>query len=87
MSATQCVAKLRMRAVAAALVTMTFNFIGTGLGPLTVSIASDVLSPRLGPSALYAALWIAAVTSLGAAIAFALGSRYLRADVERRPTD
>jgi predicted MFS family arabinose efflux permease len=83
MSATQCVAKLRMRAVAAALVTMTFNFIGTGFGPLTVGIVSDILSPRFGTSALQAALWIAAITSLGAALAFASGARHLGADVER----
>jgi predicted MFS family arabinose efflux permease len=83
MSATQCVAKLRMRAVAAALVTMTFNFIGTGFGPLTVGIVSDALSARLGAGALHAALWIAVVTSAAAALAFALGARHLRADVER----
>jgi hypothetical protein len=83
MSATQLVAKVQMRAVAAALVTLMFNFIGTGLGPFAVGLMSDILAPRLGLRALPTAMWLAALASLGAALAFAIGARHLRRDVIR----
>jgi predicted MFS family arabinose efflux permease len=81
MSATQLVVKAQMRAVAAALVTLTFNFIGTGLGPFAVGLMSDILAPRLGLRALPAAMWLAVIASVGAALAFAIGARHLRKDV------
>jgi predicted MFS family arabinose efflux permease len=84
MSATQSIAKVRMRAVAASLVTLTFNLIGTGLGPLIIGVVSDWLAPQLGAASLRAALWIAALTSIAAACAFALAARHVRKDVERR---
>jgi predicted MFS family arabinose efflux permease len=83
MSATQSIAKLRMRAVAASLVTLTYNLIGTGLGPLTIGAVSDWLAPNLGAASLRTALWIAAFTSIAAACAFALGAAHVRKDVER----
>jgi hypothetical protein len=64
-------------------VTLTYNLIGTGLGPLTIGAVSDWLAPRLGAASLRAALWIAAITSIAAACAFALGASHVRNDVER----
>jgi hypothetical protein len=81
MSATQSLAKVHMRAVAAAVVTLTFNFIGSGFGPFAVGFASDLLAPSLGAESLRAGLWLTAITSVGASLAFALGSRHLRTDV------
>ena len=83
MSATQLVAKVQMRAVAAALVTLMFNLIGTGLGPFSVGFVSDMLAPDMGVHALPAAMSLAVVASIGAALAFAMGARHLRADVVR----
>ena len=83
MSATQALAKVRMRAMAAALVTLTFNLIGTGFGPFAVGLVSDLLSARLGAGSLRAALSIAVATSLAAAVAFAMGARQLRTDMDR----
>jgi hypothetical protein len=83
MSATQSLAKVHMRAVAAALVTLTFNFIGTGFGPFAVGLVSDLLAPSLGAGSLRAGLWLTAAASVGGAVAFAVGARHLRADVSR----
>lgn len=81
---TQGLAKVRMRALAAALVTLTFNLIGVGLGPLTVGVISDLLRPALGVSSIrYALLPAASIAMLGGALHFALGARHLRADLER----
>jgi len=82
MSATQTLAKVRMRAVAAALVTLGYNFIGTGFAPFAVGIVSDRLSAQLGTGSLRAALWLAALANLGAALAFAAAARHVRADIE-----
>ena len=46
----------RMRAVALAFTFMLSNLIGMGLGPLTVGLISDALSPSLGPESLRYAL-------------------------------
>ena len=81
-TAAQGVARIRMRATAAALLTLTFNFVGTGLGPLAVGVASDLLAPMLGSSSIRAALWLAVAASLGAALFFYLGARHLRADMD-----
>ena len=43
-TAAQEVAKVRMRATAAALLILTLNFIGTGLGPVAVGAVSDLLA-------------------------------------------
>jgi hypothetical protein len=82
MAATQSLAKLRMRAVAAALVTLGVNLIGIGLGSLLVGVASDLLRPALGTSSLRYALLLTALTSLGSGLHFALASRHLPADLE-----
>lgn len=87
MSATQSLAKVHMRAVAAALVTLTFNFIGSGFGPFAVGFVSDLLAPRLGAASLRAGLLLTAVTSVGACIFFAAGARHLRTDVARKSVE
>ncbi|HET9444959.1 MAG TPA: MFS transporter [Steroidobacteraceae bacterium] len=83
MSATQSLARIHMRAVAAALVTLTFNFIGTGFGPFAVGALSDLLAPVLRTGSLRAGLWLTAAASIGAALAFAVGARHLPTDVTR----
>jgi hypothetical protein len=79
----QGIAKVRMRAFAPALVSIFFNFAGVGLGPLTAGILSDLLAKQLGAQSIRYALLIAALAPLVAALAFAAGTPYLRADLER----
>ena len=45
---TQTLAKVRMRALATALVSLVVNLIGAGLGPLAVGVSSDLLAPSGG---------------------------------------
>lgn len=83
MTAVQGLAKLRMRALAAAGVSMTINLTGLGLGPLVAGALSDALQPVFGVESLRYALLVTASFSLWAATHFALGARSLVGDLER----
>jgi len=84
MSVTQGLAKVRMRALAAALTAMAFNLFGAGLGPLTVGVLSDYLSPDFGPESIrYALLFPVTVALLGAAICFFRGASHVRNELNR----
>lgn len=84
LAVTQSLAKVRMRAVAAALVAMTFNVVGTGFGPLAVGILSDLLAARFGIGSIrYAILTPAALAMLGAALCFSRGVQPLAAELAR----
>jgi predicted MFS family arabinose efflux permease len=84
MAATQTLAKVRMRALASALVGLAVNLIGAGLGPLTVGVSSDVLASSFGPSSIRYALIASAVTPLlGAALCFSRGAPHLASEFER----
>ncbi len=82
-AAVQGIAKIRMRATAAALLILTFNFIGTGLGPVAVGVVSDLLAPALGQASIRAGMWLAVAATLAGGACLYSGARYLRADVER----
>ena len=84
MAATQEIAKVRMRATASALLILSFNFVGTGLGPVAVGAVSDLLAVTLGNSSIRAALWLAVAATLLASALFHLGARHLREDVAHR---
>jgi predicted MFS family arabinose efflux permease len=78
----QALAGLRRRAVAAALYLFLVNFVSTGLGPLAVGAASDLLEARLGSDSLrYALLVIVTSTSAFAAAHFFCAARSLPADL------
>jgi hypothetical protein len=84
MAVTQTLAKVRMRALASALVTLVVNLIGAGLGPLTVGGSSDVLASSFGPSSIRYALLVPAVTAFfGAALCFSRGARHVASELER----
>jgi predicted MFS family arabinose efflux permease len=81
---TQTLAKVRMRALASALVALVVNLIGAGLGPLTVGVSSDLLARSFGPSSIRYALLVPAVTApLGAALCFSRGARHVASELER----
>lgn len=84
MAVTQDLAKVGMRAVAAALVAMAFNLVGTGLGPLAVGTLSDLLAPSFGVGSIrYALLLPVSVAMLGAGLCFARGASHVRSDLQR----
>jgi predicted MFS family arabinose efflux permease len=82
-TAVQAIAKVRMRATAAAIVLLAFNFIGTGFGPLAVGLASDLLAPALGTGSIRLALGLAVLASVAAGVFFYMGARHLRTDIHR----
>ena len=78
---TQGLAKLRMRALATAVLLFVLNLVGLGLGPQVVGILSDLLSPRLGTDSLRYALLIVVLTNLWAAGHSLVAARWLREDL------
>jgi predicted MFS family arabinose efflux permease len=84
LAVTQALAKVRMRALATALVALVVNLIGAGLGPFTVGVSSDLLTPSVGPSAIrYALLVPTVIALLGAALCFNRGARHVASELER----
>ncbi len=78
---TQGLAKVRMRAMAAAILTLLYSLIGIGLGPLATGMLSDALTPSLGDHAIRYAMGLSMVGFLGATAAFLMGSRHLEGDL------
>ncbi|MEQ9142837.1 MAG: MFS transporter [Parvibaculaceae bacterium] len=80
---TQGLAKLKMRAVASALLLFILNIIGLGLGPQAVGIVSDLLEPTYGAESLRYALLVMTPLGLWGALHFYLAARTLSTDLER----
>jgi predicted MFS family arabinose efflux permease len=79
---TQGLVKLRMRATAAAILLFIINLIGLGLGPQTVGMVSDLLTPSYGTEAIrYALLSVVVTGSVWAAVHYVLAARTLREDL------
>ena len=75
--------KLRMRAMASAVLFFILNIVGMGIGPQLTGLMSDLLSPRFGVEAIR---WSMTITTFGLLIAtllFWLGSRALVADLAK----
>jgi predicted MFS family arabinose efflux permease len=77
----QSLARPRMRALASALTTGTYNLIGMGLGPLLVGLISDHYKPALGDDSLRYGLLIVVFTHVAGSILNLLAARHLRADL------
>ncbi len=94
-SVVQGIARIRMRAQAAALVLLTMNLIGLGIAPLVVGALNDGLSSRFGNEAVRYSLLVTAAASLWAVVHSLLAARTIREDLaamtsgieplERRP--
>jgi len=79
---TQGLVKLRMRATASAILLFIINLIGLGLGPQTVGMVSDLLTPSYGTEAIrYALLSVVVTGSVWAAVHYFLAARTLREDL------
>jgi MFS family permease len=84
-SMTQTLARVRMRAVASAILLFVINIIGLGLGPQVVGVLSDLLEPRFGVLSLrWALAGVAVVMSLWAGFHYLLAARTLREDLKAR---
>jgi predicted MFS family arabinose efflux permease len=79
----QNLAKLRMRATAAAIMLFIVNIVGAGVGPFIVGFLNDAYAARFGDDAIrYSLLTISATGPLGA-LFFYLSSRSLNDDLRR----
>ena len=67
-SMAQNLVKVRMRALASALLLFILNLVGLGLGPLVVGFLNDLLEPRFGEEAIRYSLLI--VTLMGGLATF-----------------
>jgi MFS family permease len=80
-SLTQGLARLRMRAQAAALLMLTMNLIGLGIAPLAVGVLNDALASSYGDAAIRYSLLLTGATSLWAAAHSLAAARSLREDL------
>lgn len=82
---TQTLVRVRMRAVASAILLFVVNLIGLGLGPQIVGLLNDLLHPTFGPEAVrWSLAGVVSVMSLWAAVHFALAARTVRRDLEAK---
>jgi hypothetical protein len=79
----QILAKLRMRATAAAIMLFVINIVGAGAGPFFVGILNDLYSARFGDEAIRYSLTTIATTGALGSLLFFLSSRHLAADLHR----
>lgn len=83
-SMAQSLVKVRMRALASALLLFILNLVGLGLGPLVVGFLNDLLGPELGAEAIrYSLLAVTLVGGL-ASLFFWLGGRHYAQDLASR---
>jgi MFS family permease len=73
--------KVRMRAVASAILLFILNLIGLGGGPQFVGILNDALAPRLGSEAVLYSLMIVNGISLLAVVLYLIAGQTLRRDL------
>ncbi len=79
----QNLAKLRMRATAAAIMLFIITIIGAGAGPAIIGILNDVYASSYGDEAIRYSLMTVATTGLIGAFLFLLSSRHLAEDLQK----
>jgi predicted MFS family arabinose efflux permease len=77
----QGLAKLRMRALASAIVLFAVNIIGLGLGPWLIGISNDLLAPTHGEQAIRYSIGGVGLVNLWACAHSLLAARHLRSDL------
>ena len=78
---TQSLAKLRMRALASALVMFIMNLIGLGIAPLVVGALNDAMEPRFGAEAVRYSLMVTGAASSWAIVHSLMAARTVREDL------
>lgn len=79
----QGLARLRMRALASAIVLFAVNIIGLGLGPWLIGISNDLLAPAFGDEAIRYSIGGVGLVNLWAAAHSLLAARHLRSELAR----
>jgi len=79
----QSLAKLRMRATAAAIVLFAINIFGAGAGPFVVGLLSDMFSAEYGSLSIQYSLLCLVIIGVFAAPMFYIASKTLAADLAR----
>lgn len=83
-SVVQGIGNARMRGIGAAMSLMITTLIGSGIGSQLIGLVSDLLHPQFGEESLrYALLILVPAGAATTSILFALGARYLPADLRR----
>jgi predicted MFS family arabinose efflux permease len=78
---TQGLVKLRMRAMASAIMMFFINMVGLGLGPQAVGIINDLLANSFGKDAIRYSLMIVCITNLWAVGHFMLAAKNIKKDM------
>lgn len=82
---TQTLVRIRMRAVASAILLFIVNLIGLGLGPQVVGALNDLLRPTFGGASVrWSLAAVVLVSSVWAAVHFALAGRTLAGDLRAK---
>jgi predicted MFS family arabinose efflux permease len=85
---TQSLVRLRMRAVASAILLFVMNIIGLGLGPQITGILSDLLSVYFGNDSMrYSLLLVVSIIGPWSAYHYFVAGKYLDADLLRVDED
>ncbi len=71
-----------MRALSSAILFLVLNLVGLGLGPLTVGVVSDLLTPALGNESLRWAMSIILIVSIASGSLFFISARKITVDAE-----
>lgn len=79
----QGLAKLRMRATAAAIMLFIVNIVGAGAGPFVVGFLNDFYASQFGDEAIRYSLLTISMVGIVGALFFYLSSRTLAEDLER----
>ena len=79
----QGLVRLRMRAMASAILLLIANIIGLGAGPWAIGALSDALAPRFGVDSLRYSLLVFGAMSVWVAWHFWQGGKHLTADLAR----
>ncbi|WP_129792380.1 MFS transporter [Sphingosinicella sp. CPCC 101087] len=77
------VAKLRMRAVAIAILVFAASLLGQAVGPLFVGVLTDLLEPRFGDLAIRYSMLIIVFTAVAAAAMFWIAGNWVDQDHRR----
>jgi len=80
---TQGLARLRMRAMASAMILFSINLIGLGVGPLLIGVANDLLAESYGAEAIRYSLAFLGLFNLWGAAHSIQAARHLRTDLAR----
>lgn len=81
---THAMVKVRMRAVASAILLFALNLIGMGAGPQIVGVLTDLLTPAYGVEAIRYSLLLTATSKMVSIVLFLLAARWLLQDLKAK---